>query len=65
VVESSAKIEGRTVVWTFPTKDFFTKPGLQMTATYKVPATAPPAGTAPAPAAGTAPAVNAPSGPKP
>ncbi len=33
VVESSATVEGRTVVWTFPTKDFFTKPGLQMTVT--------------------------------
>jgi hypothetical protein len=64
VVESSAKIEGRTVVWAFPTKDFFTKPGLQMTAIYKVPATAaaPGPGTAPAPAAAAAPGANAPSG---
>jgi hypothetical protein len=60
VVESSAKIEGRSVVWKFPTKDFFTKPGLKMTATYKVPAgasggagtAAPAAGTTPAPATG-------------
>ncbi len=76
VVESSAKVEGRTVVWTFPTKDYFTKPGLQMTATYKVPATAaaPGAGAAPTPDTGSkpaatgtpgaavAPAANAPTG---
>ena len=53
VVASSATIEGRSVVWKFPTKDFFSKPGLKMTVTYKVPP-----GTAPtaAPAAGSAPA---------
>lgn len=58
VVESSTTIEGRTVVWKFPTKDFFTTPGLKMTATYKVPASAatPGAGVKPTPAAGTKPA---------
>jgi hypothetical protein len=38
IVESSATVEGRTVVWKFPSADYFGKPGLKMTVTYKVPA---------------------------
>lgn len=56
VIESSATVEGRTVVWTFSTADYFGKPGLKMTATYKVAALSPaPAGedSAGAPGAGT------------
>jgi hypothetical protein len=42
LVETSAKAEGNTVVWSFPSADYFKKGTLEMTAVYKVAAAAPP-----------------------
>lgn len=48
VVESSAKIEGRTVVWTFPAPSYIGPETMKLEAKYKV-AAAPAAGTGSAP----------------
>lgn len=38
VLASSAKVEGNTVLWTFPAADLFPTAEIKMTATYKLPA---------------------------
>ena len=41
IVESSGRVEGKTVVWTYPAGEFFAKAKLELTATYQVAAAKP------------------------